>query len=78
MALRLLDLVLARDQQHGQFEIRGWLRLAHLRNRALAVLTKSRRNAQMTASLNALREPRGRPGGLPEPVPPNVMVGVPR
>jgi hypothetical protein len=34
--------------------------------------------AQITASVSALREPRGRPGGLPEPVLPNVMVGVPR
>ena len=36
----MLDLVLTRNQQHGKFEIRGWLRLAHLRNRALAMLTK--------------------------------------
>ena len=36
----LLDFVLARNQQHGKFEIRGWLRLTHLRNRALPVVTK--------------------------------------
>src|SRR5262245_52360269 len=29
-------------------------------------LRKSRKSAQMTSSLNALREPRGRPAGLPE------------
>ena len=36
----MLDLVLTRNQQHGKFDIRGWLRSTNLRNRALTVLTK--------------------------------------
>ena len=73
-----LNFVLARNQQGANLQVGGRLRRRTSAMAFCPCLQKSRRSAQITASLSALREPRGRPGGLPEPVPPNVMVGVPR
>ena len=56
--------MLTRDQQRQDLEVGGRLRLAYPRTAFSPCLRKSRKSAQMTSSLKALREPRARPAGF--------------
>jgi len=64
---RLVQLLIAHRLERIAvlFEICGRLRAAHLRNGLFPCLEKSLSNAEITASLTLLREPRIRPAGLP-------------
>ena len=62
----MLDLVLLGISRARTFKYTpGWSRRT-LATAFSPCCRKSRKSAQMTSSLNALREPRGRPAGLPD------------